>query len=150
VGAGDDEHGDDPLDRPRRLGAERLQTTNVRVPDPIATSVRRKAARSASAWARERDVCACSTSRMMPASAVRSPVPVTSMRSDPSVFTVPAITFAPASFFTGRDSPVIIASFTSLARTARAVRRNAGAGTHQDEVALTKIADRDLLGRCRP
>ena len=33
-------------------------TTNVTTAAPIATIVRRNAARSASAWARERDVCA--------------------------------------------------------------------------------------------
>jgi hypothetical protein len=51
---------------------------------------------------------------MMPASAVFSPVPVTSTRSDPVPFAVPAITFSPAALRTGRDSPVIIASLTSL------------------------------------
>ena len=51
---------------------------------------------------------------MMPASAVCSPVPVTSMRREPGPLMVPAITFAPDSFRTGRDSPVIIDSFTSL------------------------------------
>ena len=33
----------------------------------------------------------------MPASAVRSPVPVTSTRSEPAPFTVPAITLSPTS-----------------------------------------------------
>jgi hypothetical protein len=51
---------------------------------------------------------------MMPASAVFSPVPVTSTRRDPAPFTVPAITVRPAVLRTGRDSPVIIDSFTSL------------------------------------
>jgi hypothetical protein len=48
------------------------------------------------------------------ASAVRSPVPVTSTRSEPAPLTVPAITFAPCVFSTGTDSPVIIDSLTSL------------------------------------
>jgi hypothetical protein len=52
---------------------------------------------------------------MMPASAVPSPVPVTSTRSDPAPLTVPAMTIAPASFRTGCDSPVISASLTALA-----------------------------------
>ena len=52
-------------------------------------------------------------SRMIPASAVCSPVAVTRTRRLPSPLIVPAMTFAPNSFFTGRDSPVIIDSLTS-------------------------------------
>ena len=51
---------------------------------------------------------------MIPARAVCSPVPVTSTRIDPVAFTVPAITLSPGFLSTGRDSPVIIASFTAL------------------------------------
>ncbi len=51
---------------------------------------------------------------MMLASAVRSPVPVTVTRREPEPLTVPAMTFAPSTFGTGTDSPVIIDSFTSL------------------------------------
>jgi hypothetical protein len=51
---------------------------------------------------------------MIPASAVLSPVPVTSTRSDPGPFTVPAMTRSEARFFTGRDSPVIIDSSSTL------------------------------------
>jgi hypothetical protein len=51
---------------------------------------------------------------MIPASAVRSPVPVTSTRTDPDKFTVPAMTLSPSRFSTGCDSPVIIDSFTEL------------------------------------
>jgi hypothetical protein len=43
---------------------------------------------------------------MMFASAVCSPVPVISTRSEPEPFTVPAMTFAPSFFRTGTDSPV--------------------------------------------
>ena len=50
----------------------------------------------------------------MRASAVFSAVPVTSARRDPEPLMVPAITRAPGSLRTGRDSPVIIDSFTSL------------------------------------
>ena len=44
--------------------------TSVRMPATMATTVRRNAARSATAWARDFDCCACSTRRMMPARAV--------------------------------------------------------------------------------
>ena len=50
----------------------------------------------------------------MPASAVLSPVAVTSMRSAPAPLIVPAMTLAPTLFSTGRDSPVIIDSLISL------------------------------------
>ena len=80
----------------------------------MATKVRMKAARSASASARDLELCACSTRRMMPASVVWSPVPVTRTRRDPDPFTVPAMTCAPTSFRTGADSPVSSDSFTSL------------------------------------
>ncbi|MGY3490514.1 hypothetical protein ACVW1C_008458 [Bradyrhizobium sp. USDA 4011] len=90
------------------------QTTRVAPPAAIATTVRRNAARSASACARDREVCASSTKRMIPARAVFSPVPVTSTRSEPSLLTVPAITLSPSPFDTRRDSPVIIDSFTEL------------------------------------
>ena len=50
----------------------------------------------------------------MPASVVRSPVPVTATRSEPDWFTVPAITLSPTFFSTGRDSPVIMDSLTLL------------------------------------
>ena len=65
--------------------------TKVSAPAPSATMVSQNAARSARAWARLRDCCACSTRRMIPASMVCSPSPVTSIRSDPASFTVPAI-----------------------------------------------------------
>ena len=52
---------------------------------------------------------------MIPASAVASPVAVTRARRLPSpLLIVPAMTRLPGSFFTGRDSPVIIASSTSV------------------------------------
>ena len=88
--------------------------TSVRAAATTATIVSPKAALSASACARERDVCAWATSRMMPASAVFSPVPVTSTRREPEPFTVPAMTWASRVLATGRDSPVIIDSLTSL------------------------------------
>src|SRR5213593_4269458 len=90
------------------------QPTSVATAATTATMVRRNAARSASAWARERELWAWATRRMMPASAVLSPIRVISTRSEPDPFTVPAITVAPTGFGTGRDSPVIIDSFTSL------------------------------------
>ena len=68
------------------------QAAKVSTPAAIATTVSQKAARSARACAREREVCACSTSRMMPARAVCSPTPVTLTRSEPAPFTVPANT----------------------------------------------------------
>ncbi len=106
----------------------------------------KKAARSASACARERDVCASATSRMMPASAVCSPVPVTSTRSEPAPLTVPAITASPSRFFTGRDSPVIIDSLTALSPSLTiAVRRDARARADQDEVAGPERGERHLL-----
>ena len=83
------------IDERRRRAGERPDDRAWRPPAAIATIVSRNAARSASAWARERDVCACSTSRMMPASAVCSPVPVTWTRSEPDPFTVPAMTVRP-------------------------------------------------------
>ncbi len=49
----------------------------------------------------------------MPASAVSSPVAVTSTRSPESVATVPAVTVSPTPRETGRDSPVTIDSSTS-------------------------------------
>ena len=47
----------------------------------------------------------------MPPRAVWSPVAVTRTRRLPSPLIVPAITLAPGIFLTGRDSPVIMASF---------------------------------------
>ncbi len=89
-------------------------TTAVSMPAETATTVSQNAARSARSWARDRDCWASSTSRMIPARVVSSPVPVTSTRSDPDWFTVPPMTSSPSSFWTGRDSPVIMASFTEL------------------------------------
>jgi hypothetical protein len=80
----------------------------------MATPVRSRAARSARCCALDLDFCASATSRMMPESLVFSPVPVTSTRSEPSPLIVAAITSSPSRFFTGLDSPVIIASLTSL------------------------------------
>ena len=92
----------------------------------MATIVRMNAARSASACARERDVCACSTSRMMLASAVRSPVPVTSTRSEPAPLTVPAITFAPSCFWNGHrlagDHRLVDVALTARGRCRRQER----------------------------
>ena len=77
---------------------------------------------------------------MMPASAVCSPVPVTSTRSEPEPFTVPAITLSPVALSTGRDSPVIIDSLTALVAVAHdAIRRNARAGAHEHEVAVAQL-----------
>ena len=90
------------------------QPMSVSTAATMATMVNANAARSASACAWEREDCASATRRMMPASAVRSPVPVTSTRSDPAPVTAPAMTRASTVFCTGCDSPVIIASFTSL------------------------------------
>jgi hypothetical protein len=101
------------------------QTTSVRIPARRATPVSSWAARSARCWARDFDSCASETSRMMPESLVSSPVPVTSTRSDPSPFMVPAMTSSPSSLRTGRDSPVIIASLTSL----RPLRMRPSTGT---------------------
>ena len=62
--------------------------------------------------------------RMIPASAVLSPTPVTSTRSEPAAFTVPAMTLSPFFFSTGRDSPVSIDSSTLLVPSRiNAVRR---------------------------
>ena len=92
---------------------------------------------------------------MIPASAVFSPVPVTSTRSDPAPFTVPAMTRSPGRFFTGRDSPVIIDSSTALspdAATPSAGRRapgrmrrtspsrSAASGTSSSRPSTTRIA----------
>src|SRR5262249_46265516 len=68
---------------------------------------------------------------MMPASAVFSPMRVTSIRSAPEPFTVPAITVPPGDLGTGRDSPVIIDSLTSLdpSRTMPSAAGAAPAGT---------------------
>ena len=92
-----------------------IHAVNVMTPAVIATNVRRDAARSARTWARDRLACASATSRMIPASAVLSPIAVTLILSDPSPLTVPAMTFAPTAFSTGRDSPVIIDSLTAVA-----------------------------------
>ena len=72
VRAGNHEHGDHALDRERRVAcpSDQPRDERDRTPATIATNVSRNAARSASACARERELCACSTSRMMPASAV--------------------------------------------------------------------------------
>ena len=53
------------------------------------------------------------TMRMIPESAVSSPTAATRTRRLPPAATVPATTFAPASFVTACDSPVIIDSSTS-------------------------------------
>jgi hypothetical protein len=99
----------------KSMGAPRnCQTTRVSTPAPRATPVRSWAARSARCWARDFDCWASATSRMIPESFVSSPVPVTSTRSEPSPLIVPAMTSLSSSFFTRRDSPVIMASFTSL------------------------------------
>ena len=56
---------------------------------------------------------------------------------------MPAITRSPWVFFTGRDSPVIIDSLTSLAPSCTdAIGRDARAGTDQHQVALLERADR--------
>ena len=67
----------------------------------MATMVSQNAARSASACALEREVCASETRRMIPASAVASPVFTTSTRNEPEPLTVPATTSPPGSFSTG-------------------------------------------------
>ena len=95
-------------------GRNASHATSVTAAVPNATRVNTNAARSARACARDRDDCACATSRMIPASAVRSPAPVTSTRNEPDPFTVPAMTLSRSLFSTGRDSPVIIDSFTEL------------------------------------
>ena len=75
----------------------------------------------------------------MPASAVRSPVPVTSTRSDAGPFTVPAMTRSPGFFSTGRDSPVIIDSLTALRALAHhAVGRDTRARADEHQVALAQ------------
>ena len=58
--------------------------------------------------------CACSTRRMMPASIVCSPVPVTSIRSEPARSRCRRSPGRRRCFSTGRDSPVIIDSLTRL------------------------------------
>jgi len=90
------------------------QTIAVSAPEATATTVSANAARSASACARERDCCACSTRRMIRARDVSPPILVTSIRREPAPLTVPAMTPSPAAFPTGRDSPVIIDSFMAL------------------------------------
>ena len=82
----------------------------------------------------------------MPASAVRSPVPVTSTRSEPEPFTVPAITFAPACFLTGArlagDHRLVD---RALACAHDTVGGNARARTNEHDVAFAQLRDRDLL-----
>ena len=118
------------------------QPTSVAAAATTATTVSRSAARSASACAREREVCASATSRMMPASAVFSPVPVTSTRRDPAPFTVPAITRA-----AGRlaDRPGLAGDHrlvhVAVALADHAVGGHAGAGAHEHEVALAQVGD---------
>ena len=102
MGTGDHQHRHDALDRRTPVPhPPSSQPTSVTAAATMATIVRQNAARSASACARERDVCASATSRMMPASAVFSPVPVTSTRSEPEPFTVPGDHRAPGAFRTG-------------------------------------------------
>ena len=120
--------------------------TTVTTPAPSATNVSQYAARSASACARDREVCACPTSRMIFASAVCSPVPVTSTRSEPEPFTVPAMTRSPGFLSTGRDSPVIIDSLTALVPTR--TTPSAGMpwpGSDEHEIAVPQLRERHVL-----
>lgn len=82
---------------------------------------------------------------MIPASAVRSPMPVTSTRNEPEPLTVPAITLCPSASLIGRDSPVIIDSLTAFALTNHSVGWNCSAGTHQDQVACTQVGYRQFF-----
>mgnify|MGYP003693740667 CR=1 FL=1 len=103
VGTGDDQDRDQRArsrTTPRRRATN--QPTSVSAAATTAMIVSARAARSARACARERELCACSTRRMMPASAVCSPVPVTSTRREPEPFTVPAIAVPP-----GPSRPVV-------------------------------------------
>ena len=88
------------------------QTIAVITAAPSANQKSSAAALSAIRWARELEFWASLTRRRMPASAVSSPVAVTSTRSPESVATVPATTWSPTPRRTGFDSPVIIASST--------------------------------------
>ena len=97
------------MDAPRNC-----HTTSVTAPATMATPVRVRAARSARCWALDFDLCASATSRMIPESFVFSPVPVTWMRREPPPLIVAAMTSSPSCFFTGLDSPVIMASLRSL------------------------------------
>src|SRR5574338_378792 len=114
VRAGDDQHGHQPLDRICGCGASHEPRDERDGPGSECHDRQQQPARSAMACPRLRERCACSTSRMIPASMVRSPVPVTSTRSEPAPFVVPAITVSPSCLSSRRDSPVIMDSFTAL------------------------------------
>jgi len=91
---------------------------------------------------------------MMPLSLVCSPVAVTSTRSEPSPLMVAATTSSPSRFFTGLDSPEIIASFEGCSplRGDPVHRERRVAWPHQHQIAVAERADLDLLlpGACDP
>ena len=83
----------------------------------------------------------------MPASAVFSPVPVTSTRREPEPFTVPAMTCASRTF---RDGSRLAGDhrFVDVARAVAhdAVGGNARAGADEHQVSLAEVGGGDLLG----
>ena len=87
-------------ERSRRAAS---QTTRVTAPDAEGDDGQPERGAVGERLRRDRELCACSTSRMMPASAVCSPVPVTSTRSEPAPFTVPAMTRSPGCLWHRRD-----------------------------------------------
>ena len=87
-----------------------IHATTVRIAAPSANQNSQPAAVSARRCAREEELCASETSLRIPASAVSSPMALTSRRSPESVATVPATTPSPTSRRTVVDSPVIMDS----------------------------------------
>ena len=118
-------------------------TRAVMAAAPRANQKSHAAARSAMRWARDDELWAAATRRWMPASAVSSPVAVTSTRRPESVATVPAVTRSPAVRGTVRDSPVTIDSSIS----ARPSTMTPSAGTLPPGRTTTTSPSRRAVGR---
>src|SRR5699024_8065342 len=85
-------------------------TSAVSTAAPRANQNNQPAARSAMRWALDEEAWASATSFWIPASAVSSPMAVTSTRNPESVATVPATTASPSPRRTVLDSPVTMDS----------------------------------------
>ena len=91
-----------------------VHTANVTPAEASAAQNSNAAARSASNWVEDLLASAPETRRMIPASAVSSPIAETATRRLPlPSLTVPAMTRVPGCLRTGADSPVIMASLIS-------------------------------------
>ena len=94
-------------------GPSRSHTTNVSEAMPITAGTKYAAMTSARRAMGGLDPCACSTSRMICASAVSAPTLVARNVKEPVVFMVAPITSSPSLLTTGIGSPVSIASSTA-------------------------------------